>query len=153
MKLNLTPWNNEKNLTPVEQLFNDFLNFRGFDLEPFGALDKAVAFAPKLDVVETDKEVKVTAELPGLDQKDVEISIEDDLLTIRGEKKLEREEKNKNYYHYERSSGSFHRAIRLPAEVDDKSAAAEFKKGVLRITIPKKPESQTQKRRIEIKGE
>ena len=97
-------------------------------------------FWPQVDVTETDKEVKVCAEIPGADAKDIDVSVEDGTLTIKGEKKYEQEEKEKGQYRMERSYGSFERSIPLPTEVDESKAKAEFKKGVLRLTLPSEPE-------------
>jgi len=105
-------------------------------------------FWPQVDVSETDKEVKVCAEIPGVDAKDIDVSVEDGTLTVRGEKKYEREENEKGQYRLERSYGSFERAIRLPAEVDESKAKAEFKKGVLRLTLPKRPGAQSPRKKI-----
>lgn len=110
------------------------------------------AGTPRVDVSEREREYEVTAELPGLEQKDVELTLADNVLTIRGEKKAEREEKDKNYYLSERSFGSFRRAIPLPAEVDEDKVDASFKNGVLRVRLPKSAEAQARTRRIEVKA-
>jgi len=107
-------------------------------------------FWPQVDVTETDKEVKVCAEIPGVDAKDIDVSVENGTLTIKGEKKYEQEEKEKGQYRMERSYGSFERAIPLPAEVDESKAKAEFKKGVLRLTLPKRPGAQSRKKKIPV---
>lgn len=109
------------------------------------------SFTPKVNVAETDKEVKISAELPGMDEKEVEVSVSDGYLTIKGEKKQEREEKDKNYYRMERSTGYFHRDIPFPCEVDTDKVAAIFKKGVLNITLPKTQKAKG--RQIEVKSE
>ena len=93
--------------------------------------------SPRIDVAETDNAIEVTAELPGIDEKDVEVVLRDDLLTIKGEKKSEREEKKKDYHVVERSFGSFSRAIRLPFDADSEAVKANFAKGVLRVSIAK----------------
>src|SRR5213592_5260735 len=105
-------------------------------------------FWPQVDVTETDKEVKVCAEIPGVDAKDIDVSVENGTLTIKGEKKYEQEEKEKGQYRMERSYGSFERAIELPAEVDESKAKAEFKKGVLRLTLPKRPGAPSRRKKI-----
>ena len=110
----------------------------------------AAAFWPQVDVTETDKEIKVSAEIPGVEPKDIDLSVEDGMLTIKGEKKYEREEKEKGQYRMERSYGSFERAIELPAEVDESKAKAEFKKGVLRLTLPKKPGAPSRRKKIAV---
>ena len=98
-------------------------------------------FAPRVDISETDEEFRVTAELPGLEEKDFEVSLEGDVLTIKGEKKVAHEEKREGYTHVETSSGSFQRAFRLPLEVDPDAVKAEFKNGVLTVTLPKPEEA------------
>jgi HSP20 family protein len=107
-------------------------------------------FWPQVDVTETEKEIKVSAEIPGVEPKDIDVSVEDGMLTIKGEKKYEREEKEKGQYRMERSYGSFERAIELPAEVDESKAKAEFKKGVLRLTLPKRPGAPSRRKKIPV---
>jgi len=133
----------------MNRLFDEF--FRGWGLTPWRGLGEMEwTFSPQVDVVEDDKEIRVSAELPGMDADDVDISIAQGLLTISGEKREEKEDRGKNYYRMERSYGSFRRAIPLPVEVDENKAEAIFKKGVLTITLPKTAESQA-KKRISIK--
>ena len=110
-------------------------------------------FAPEIDISETDKEICVSAELPGIEQKDLEVTMTHGSLSIRGEKRKEETEEKKNYYRAERSYGSFERAIPLPSAVDSGKAKAEFKRGVLTIRLPKSPEAQAQPKRIDVKGE
>jgi HSP20 family protein len=110
----------------------------------------AAGFWPQVDVTETDKEIKVSAEIPGVDAKDIDVSVENSMLTIKGEKKYEREEKEKGQYRMERSYGSFARSIELPVEVDESKAKAEFKKGVLRLTLPKRPGAQSRRKKIAV---
>jgi HSP20 family protein len=135
----------------VDRLFDDV--GRGWTLAPFrGAEARTVGeMVPRLDVSETDQEIKVTAELPGMDEKDVVVTLEGDVLTLKGEKKAEAEEKGKNFHRVERTYGSFQRMISLPAEVDATKVTAGFKKGVLTVTLAKSPATQT--RKIEIKPE
>jgi HSP20 family protein len=102
-------------------------------------------------VSETDKEIKVSAELPGMDDKDIDVSLTRDALTIKGEKKEEKEDKGKDYYKMERSYGSFTRSIPLPVEVDTDKVQATFKKGVLEITLPKTAKAIQETKKIPIK--
>jgi len=104
---------------------------------------------PSLDVAETKNEIVVKAEVPGLEPKDIDISLSDGLLTINGEKKQEREEKEENYHLVERSYGSFARSIRLPNEVQSDKINASYKNGVLKIVLPKSEEAK--KKEIKIK--
>jgi len=108
------------------------------------------SFIPKVNVVETDKELAISAELPGMAEKDIEISISDGTLTLKGEKKEEREEKDKNYYRVERSTGYFHREIPFPCDVDTDHADAVFKNGVLTVKLPKTQKAKG--RKLEVKA-
>jgi len=118
----------------------------------FGTFPKLTgAFLPRLDVTEDAKAFTVTAELPGLGEKDIDLSISGDTLTIRGEKKEEKEDTSRNYYYSERSYGSFTRAIPLPGQVETDKVSANFKKGVLTITLPKTAEAVEAARKIEVK--
>lgn len=133
----------------IDSIFDRF--FRGFELEPFRG--RFGAFSPSIDVKESDKEISVSAELPGMDEKDIDVSLTRDSLTIKGEKKEEKEEKGKDYYRMERSFGSFSRTIPLPAEVDLDKAKAEFKKGVLTVTLPKSEKALKETKKIPVKAE
>jgi HSP20 family protein len=106
--------------------------------------------APSIDVSETETELKIEAELPGVDEKDVEVLVSDNVLTIKGEKKTETEEKKKDYHLIERSYGSFTRSLTLPFAVQPDQAKATFKKGVLTITLPKPPEVKAKAKKIAI---
>jgi len=141
----------------MDQLFNRFA--RGFGLPSLRNLAdfeppwRSFGFsAPPIDMSEDEKAYKISAELPGLDAKDVEVSVSGDRLVLKGEKRQEQEEKNKNYYHSERTYGSFQRSFELPASVDRDKIAADFSKGVLTITLPKTVTMQKQQKKIEIKS-
>lgn len=140
----------------IDRVFDTWTRgFDVFDLKTprlFEGAGEALTL-PRADVSEDDKAVCITAELPGLDEKNIELTLEKDRVVIRGEKKEDKEEKRKNYYRRERSFGSVYREIALPCEVMADKATAEFKKGVLTVTLPKTPEAQTQARKIPIKGE
>jgi HSP20 family protein len=133
----------------MNRVFDRF--FDDFRLSPFQERD--LASFPKIDVSESKKEVQVTAELPGLEVKDLDIRITDNLLTLRGEKKQESKREEENYYHMECVYGSFNRSIPLPGEVESEDVKAEFKNGILRITLKKKPEAQSKVKKIQIKTE
>jgi len=120
----------------MNALFDDFFSDVG---EAGTALS---AFSPKVDVKEGEGEVRVTAELPGIEEKDVEVSVSGDVLTIQGEKREEKEEKGEERYRLERSYGSFRRSFSLPCEVDSAKATATYKKGVLTIVLPKAAEAK-----------
>lgn len=104
---------------------------------------------PALDLAETDNELVVKAEVPGMDPKDIDISLSDGMLTIKGEKKQEREEKESDYHLIERSYGAFTRSIHLPKQVQSDKISASYKNGILRITLPKSEEAK--KKEIKIK--
>lgn len=126
---------------------------RMLDLEPFWRMDSSFAVSsPAVDVSEDEKAFKITAELPGLDEKNIDLSISGDQLILKGEKHQEKEEKDKNHYLSERSYGSFQRTFRLPDGVDQNKVAANFTKGILTITLPKTADAQKSQRKIDIKA-
>jgi len=135
--------------TEMNRIFDRF--FDDFHLSPFQ--DRELTTLPKVDIKETKKEVLVSAELPGLEAKDLDISITDDLLILRGEKRQENKRAEENYYHMECTYGSFNRSIPLPAEVESENVKAEFKNGILKITLTKKPEEERKAKKIEIKAQ
>jgi len=114
------------------------------------------SFKVRSNVSETDGEVRITAELPGVEQKDIDVSVSGKQITIKGEKKSETEEKKeeegRQFHSVERSSGSFQRMTTLPFEIDTDSVNADFKNGVLTVTIKKPPEAVEKKKKIEIKS-
>ncbi|HET6489676.1 MAG TPA: Hsp20/alpha crystallin family protein [Syntrophales bacterium] len=135
----------------MNRLFDDF--FRGFDLKPLRMADERWAgFNPRMDLEETEKEYRITAELPGMEEKDVEVFLTGNSITLKGEKKEEKEEKGKNYYHTERSYGSFHRTVPLPDGIDLKKVDAEFKNGVLMVKLPKTVEAKTKSKKVPVKS-
>lgn len=133
----------------MDSLFDNF--FRGFDMEPFES--RLGGFSPRIDVTEDGNEIRISAELPGMDEKDIDLSIQNNMLTIKGEKKEEKEDKGKDYYRMERSYGSFVRTIPLPVEVDTDKVEAKFKKGVLSITLPKTAKAVAETKKISVKVE
>ncbi len=132
----------------LNNLFDDF--FSGFEVSPFE--EKFGSFNPKVDMTEDEKEIKITAELPGLEEKDIEVNLSRDILTIKGEKTQEKEEKGKETYYSERSYGSFTRTLQIPSEVEQDKIDATFKKGVLNITLPKVAKPVEQQKKIQIKS-
>lgn len=125
----------------IDRLFENFHLGNGFGP---GAL------VPSTDVAETDTMIEITAELPGLEEKDVQVNVADNVLTIKGEKKAEKEEKDKNYRKVERSYGSFYRSIELPAGTDLDKIKATLSKGVLKVVVPKAAAAQVKK--VEVKA-
>lgn len=152
----LTPWSGRRSVghplrslhEEIDRLFDDF--GRGFLPRLTEQFESAVT--PSVDLAETEKDVVVTAELPGIDEKDVDVSYANGVLTIRGEKKAEKEEKGKNFHRIERSYGAFSRAIGMPADIDDTKVEAKFAKGVLTVTLPKKPSAQASAKKITVKA-
>jgi HSP20 family protein len=139
----------------MDSLFDEF--FKGFEMEPWGRLSgegNGMNFSPRVNVSENEQVIQVTAELPGIDPQDVDVSLARDVLTIRGEKKEETKDEKDNYYRFERSYGSFSRTIPLPAGlVNADKIDANFKNGVLTVTLPKREEAQTSSKRITVKAE
>ncbi len=121
--------------------------FSQWGLKPFNSGD----FSPRVDVTEDKNNLYVHAEIPGVDKKDIKINVVGDELTISGEKKSEEKDENKNYFRLERSSGSFSRSFTLPAEVVIDKIEAEYKDGVLNITLPKTEEAKVVEKQIEVK--
>ncbi len=139
MKRELKRWERAPLFTTLHDDMNRMLE--GFwDTKSFG-----MGWNPDIDIAETDSEIVVKAEIPGVDPKEMDISIVDDKLTIKGEKKEEKEDKGKSYHRVERSYGSFTRTIALPAHVKTDEIVAKNHQGVLEITLPKKEEAKTKK--------
>ncbi|MEE4236659.1 MAG: Hsp20/alpha crystallin family protein [Anderseniella sp.] len=131
----------------IDRVFEDFT--RGGQL-PFSSGNGKMS--PRADLSETDKEIELTVELPGVEEEDIDISLAGEMLTVRGEKKSETEKKDKDYHVVERSYGMFERATRLPCPIDEDKIDAVFRNGVLKITLPKAPEAQTRSKKIAIKA-
>jgi HSP20 family protein len=116
---------------------------------PFAELETMNdAWSPPVDVFETDNEIVVKAELPGMDAKDIDIRIEDDKLLLKGERRFAKETRNENYHRVERSYGNFSRAFSLPAFVDEAQVRAEYKDGLLKVTLPKKEPAKSKEIKI-----
>jgi len=134
----------------LDRLFDEFV---GLSAWPFRGIARLERFSPSIDFFDDEKEIRVSAELPGMDEKDIAISIDSDGLRIEGEKKDEREEKGKGFYSSECSYGAFVRVIPLPYEVERDKVEAKFAKGVLTVRIPKAADAKAERKRISIKGE
>jgi len=161
----LVPWSRRRSSVPVRsegvdpfldfqrdmnRLFDRF--FGGIFPAPFEDFDLPLTgFSPRVDVAETDDEVQVTAELPGMEEKEIEVTLDGDALRIRGEKKAENERKDGEVFRSERYYGAFDRVVPLPCEVENGKAEAEFKNGVLTVTLPKTERSRSRRRKIEIR--
>ena len=145
----------------VDHLFEDF--GRGsalspfsrslFDVEPFWRRELSGHRLPAVDIVEQDKSYEITAELPGMDEKNIEIKLSNGSLIIKGEKKEDKEEKRKGYHLTERHYGSFERVFNLPKGVDADKIDAHFSKGVLTVSLPKKPEAMKPEKIVQIKAD
>ena len=127
----------------INRLFDAFMS-------PFDGAEIKKSATPKMDIAELKDKFEIKAEMPGMEEKDISVSLDDGLLTISGEKKAENEEKDKGYYLKECSYGSFSRAVRLPDNVVDDKIEAKFKNGVLIIDMPKKEQLPSKTRKIAI---
>ncbi|MXI48599.1 Hsp20 family protein [Pseudomonas moraviensis] len=151
----------EKLRQQVDHLFEDFNRGSGlspfgrglFDVEPLWRRELHGQSMPAVDISEKDKSYEISAELPGMDQKNIEIKLSNGSLIIKGEKKDNKEEKRKGYHLSERYYGSFERVFTLPKGVDAEKIDASFSKGVLSISLPKKPEAMKADKVVPIKGE
>ncbi|AWV05434.1 Hsp20/alpha crystallin family protein (plasmid) [Burkholderia sp. JP2-270] len=143
----------------MDRLFDDFNRRAGmasarhsvFGLEPFRHRDRELVAEPAVDFAETDKSYEITAELPGLNEKDIEVKLANGGLSIRGEKQEEKEEQHKDYYVHERRFGSFERNFQMPDGVDRNKIEASFQKGVLTVTLPKTLEARKAEKKIEVR--
>lgn len=152
--MNLIPWKTKRErLNGSDTLETTLSRVRGeiddlFDrvfrnpLDMGSSLISRTPWGLRMDLAESDNEVTVKAELPGVDPKDIEINVTGNLLTIRGEKKQDREERGRGYRFLERQYGGFHRGIQLPTTVDSEKVNAEYKNGVLTVTMAKHPEAR-----------
>ena len=143
-----------RGLSPLNDPFSALQKHINSAFEGLGAsFPEGVATAPlKLDVKEDEAAFHIAAELPGMNEKEVEVTFHDGMLTIRGEKKVERDEKKDTWHIVERSSGSFMRQLSMPAGIDEEKIEAKFEKGVLNVTLPKMAEEKAATKKIEIKS-
>ena len=146
--------------TEMDRLFDRFAGGWGmpslrrmFDVEPAFRYESSFTLpSPAVDITEGDAAYKVTAELPGMSEKEIEAVVSGGMLTLKGEKRQEKEKKEKNFYLSERSYGSFQRSFYVPDGVDRDKIAADFSKGVLTITMPKSAKAMEQQKKIEVKA-
>ena len=140
-------WRNEDPFDVLHREINELFDgyYRGF-----GGLGRRVAGSEGFELSETDDEIRVKAELSGMDEKDIAVELEEDMLVIRGERKEEKETKKRNYYVSEMSCGEYLRSIPLPAKVDREKAKAKFKRGVLTLTLPKTEPARTERKYIPV---
>ena len=143
----------------IDRMFDDFgTDFwyapsrSPFDMEPGWRRGNGWEKMPAVDVVEKDNAYEISAELPGMDEKDIEVTVSNGIVTVKGEKKETKEEKQKDYYVSERHFGSFARSFRVPEDVDTNKIEAKFEKGVLAVTLPKTAAAQNPEQKIAIKA-
>ena len=148
----LMPFKHRRDVPDVFNEMEDMIRNMWYGF-PFHQMteDIDVAWTPRLDVSETDKAIEIIADLPGMEKKDINVSLEDDLLTIKGERKQEKEKSGQHYHSIERRYGSFYRSLRLPTEVQGTKINASFKDGVLKITLPKVKKAKKKVAQIEVK--
>lgn len=132
----------------VDRVFGEFN--RGLPFPELRSESGALWMTPKIDISEEDTFLAVTAELPGVEEKDIDVTVEKGSLTIKAEKKVEKDEETKNYHVVERSYGMFQRSIPLPFEADADKVEAKFENGVLTVSMPKPPELEGKRRKIQI---
>jgi HSP20 family protein len=147
--MQLVPWTPFGELGSFRKEMDRFWD-RFFNDKPFGRMSTEDWF-PSVDISETKNKLLIKAELPGLEAQDVDVNISGDILTVRGEKKKEEEQKDEQYYSCERYSGSFQRSFRLPVNVQTDKIEATFDKGVLRIALPKTEEAKKKNIKIKVK--
>lgn len=133
----------------IDRVFNDFSRGTHFPLTNRDG-NGATRLMPSVDIVETDGTLEVTAELPGVDEADIEVTLNENVLTIKGEKKAESEKEDKNYHVVERSYGSFQRSLKVPFVASADDISAKFEKGVLKVTLPKPPEVEAKTKKIPV---
>jgi HSP20 family protein len=124
--------------------------FDRFPEWPWG--ERSRAWAPAIDMVDHKDEIVLRADLPGLEEKDIEVTLTDDALTVKAERQVERKDEKKGYFVSERSYGSIYRSIPLPAGVDSDKAEATFRTGVLTVRLPQRPEAKAKVRKVEVKS-
>jgi HSP20 family protein len=145
--MELVPWRPFRELESLRREM-DRLWDPSFTVAPFGGLGSE-AWLPSADISETKDKLLIKLDLPGLEAKDVDVSVSGDILTIKGEKRKEEEEKDEHYYCCERYCGSFQRSFRLPVDIQSDKVEASFDKGVLKVTLPRT--EQAKKKEIEVK--
>lgn len=138
------PWRDIMSLRDrMNRLFEDTFTGRGEEQDIM-----AGTWAPSVDIYETEKEMVLAAEVPGIDEKDIEVKVENNTLTLAGERKLEKETKEDNYHRIERAYGKFSRSFTLPSYIDQENIKAEYENGILKVSMPKKPELQPKKVKV-----
>ena len=142
----ITRWDPFREVVSLQNRFNTLLR----DMNEGDSQLTTAAFTPAVDVYEDEKKVVLKLEIPGIDQKDLDVSVEKNTLTVKGERKFENEEKEENFHRIERRYGSFYRAFTLPSTVDTEHVAASYNAGVLKLELTKKPEAQPKQIKINV---
>lgn len=137
----------------MNELFDGFFDDFGKHSLIKGKNGREFMFSPHFDVAETENSIEVSAELAGMDEKDINVSLDNNVLTIKGEKKEEKEEKKKDYHVSERCYGSFERSFSLPDGLDENNIKAKFNKGILHVIMPKTEKAKAKSKKIQVKTE
>jgi len=145
----ITRWDPFREVMALQNRMNSL--FREMN-EPEGALSTA-SFVPAVDIYEDSKKVVLKLEVPGIEEKDLDVRVENNLLTVKGERKFEKEEKEENFHRIERRYGSFFRSFTLPSTVDSEHIGASYNAGVLRLELMKKPEAQPKQIKVNVGGQ
>ncbi len=143
----ITRWDPFRDVVALQNRLNSV--FRDFNEAGDGALT-AASFVPAVDIYEDDKKVVLKLEVPGMEEKDLDVSVENNTLTVKGERKFEKNEKEENFHRIERRYGSFYRAFTLPSTVDTEHVAASYNAGVLKLELTKKPEAQPKQIKVNV---
>jgi HSP20 family protein len=142
----ITRWDPFRDVVSLQNRFNSL--FR--DMNDVDSPLTTAAFVPAVDIYEDDKKVMLKIEVPGIEQKDLDVSVENNTLTVKGERKFESEEKEENFHRIERRYGSFYRAFTLPSTVDTEHVQAKYNAGVLKLELLKKPEAQPKQIKVNV---
>jgi HSP20 family protein len=142
----ITRWDPYREVVALQNRFNSLFRDMNEGESPL----TTASFVPAVDIYEDDKKVMLKLEVPGIEQKDLDVSVENNTLTVKGERKFENEEKEENFHRIERRYGSFYRAFTLPSTVDTESVAASYNAGVLKLELKKKPEAQPKQIQVKV---
>jgi HSP20 family protein len=148
--MNLVKWDPFVELEDVSKHLNRIFNKFPARSEASRELLTTADWAPNVDITETDSAYLIKGEIPGVNKEDIKVNIENGMLTMSGERKQEKEEKNKKYHRIERSYGSFMRSFRLPDNVDESAVKAEFKDGMLNVTLPKSTQAKAKSTNVTV---
>ncbi len=148
----ITRWEPFREFSPMEDRLNRFFRASFNPVRPEEALT-TTSLAPPVDIYEDEHKIALKIEVPGIDEKDIDVRIEGNTLTVQGERKLEKEEKEENFRRVERYYGTFTRSFTLPGSVDPGQVSADYDNGVLKISLPKKAEAKPKQIKVNVRGE